>query len=411
MTAYARLVESDVRRNPSKALIEQIRQRYPTEKEIDRILTKKMMLRSGPGFISVSVDELASGVQKLIESNLGYRVKLSNAKWLPGGASKLQMMFDLHWHGHDKSAGDIIVTPLVLRMEPPASVTESSRRREFQIFKAVAGIVPVPSTYWMDPEGEFLPHPAIVYGFARGVAKPSKDANKVSGLGQNYGPELRKKLAPQFVGLLARIHNIDVVTLSGLEDFEFPVVGSNAAVIKQVNYCRRLWEEDRLEEEPVLEIAYQWLIKNAPPIDHVSLVHGDYRSGNFLFDEESGEITAWLDWEGAVLGDRHRDLTYASLYTFQHLDEDGKTPLASGMMPTDELFKAYENASGLSVDPARIIYYGVFNRYLATVLSLGASARAAYGSKTHQDVLLNYVAGIGYPILEDLREYFEKVIA
>jgi aminoglycoside phosphotransferase (APT) family kinase protein len=410
MTAYERLVASDIRKSPDKQLIEQIRQRYPTEKEIDRILTKKMTLRSGSGFISIPVGDLAAGVQKLIEHNVGYPVKLANTKWLPGGASKLQMMFDLHWHGPGKTGGDIIVTPLVLRMEPPASVTESSRRREFQVFQAVSSIVPVPTTYWMDPEGDFLPHPAIVYGFARGVAKPSKDANKVSGLGQNYGPELRKKLAPQFVGLLAKIHNIDVSTLNGLEDFEFPVAGSNAAVIKQVNYCRRLWEEDRIEEEPMLEIAYQWLIKNAPPIDHVSLVHGDYRSGNFLFDEASGEITAWLDWEGAVLGDRHRDLTYATLYTFQHLDEDGKTPLASGMMSEEEMFKAYERASGLSVDPARIVYYGVFNRYLATVLSLGASARAAYGGKTHQDVLLNYVAGIGYPILADLREYFEKVV-
>ena len=409
MTAYDALVAADSRRNPDKALIDRIRDRFPTEREIDRTLTRKMTTRGGPGYSPVSLDVLAEGVQRLIEANVGYKVEMSGAKWLSGGASKLQMMFDLHWHGHDKAGGDIVVTRLVLRMEPAASVTESSRRREFQVLQAVADRVPVPLPYWMDADATFLPYPAIIYGFAKGVAKPSHDADKVSGLGQNYGPALRKKLAPQFVELLARIHRIEVAGIEGMEDFERPAVGSNASVIKQVNWFRRVWEEDRLEAVPFMEVVYKWLIRNAPPLDHVSIVHGDYRSGNFLFDEERGEITAWLDWEGAVLGDRHQDLTYATQYTFQHLGEDGQTVLASGMMPAAELFRAYEQASGLPVDPVRIDYYGVFNRYLIAVLRLGASARAAYGGKSHQDVLLNFISGIGYPALEDLRTYFAKV--
>lgn len=156
-------------------------------------------------------------------------------------------------------------------------------------------------------------------------------------------------------------------------------------------------------------MVYKWLIKHAPPLDHVSIVHGDYRSGNFLFDEEGGKITAWLDWEGAALGDRHQDLTYATHYTFQHLAEDGKTPLASGLPPAHELFAAYERASGRPVDPLRLDYYGVFNRFLIAAFSLGAAARSAAGGRSHHDVLLNYISGIGYPVLEDLRSYFEKV--
>ena len=27
---------------------------------------------------------------------------------------------------------------------------------------------------------------------------------------------------------------------------------------------RRIWEEDRVEEEPIMEIVYRWLIANAP---------------------------------------------------------------------------------------------------------------------------------------------------
>jgi aminoglycoside phosphotransferase (APT) family kinase protein len=263
----------------------------------------------------------------------------------------------------------------------------------------------------MDPEAQFLPYPAMVYGFAAGTAKPSHDAGKVTGLGQNYGPELRAKLAPQFIDYLARIHNLPIGAPPVLASFDRPEVGSSASVIRQVNAARRIWEEDRIEEEPVMAVVYKWLIRNAPPIDHVSIVHADYRSGNFLFDEAKGEITAWLDWEGAVLGDRHQDLTYAALPIFQHYAEDGETILVSGMMPEAELYAAYEKASGLPVDPTRIRYFGVFNRYLVSVLLLAASTRAARGAATHQDVLLNHVAGMGYLALSDLRSFFRSATA
>ena len=405
MNALEKLLAADARRQPDLALIESIRARFPVEREIDRVLTRKMKLRSGPPYTPVPLATLVSSTERLIQARLGAAIEIVDARWLSGGASKLQMVFDV------RRPPQTTLETMVLRMEPAASVTESSRRREFQVIRAVANILPVPSAHWLDADAEFLPYPAIVYSFLRGVAKPSHDADKVSGLGQNYGPELRRKLAPQFVEMLARLHNVEVNTLEGLEDFERPVVGSNASVIKQVNTYRRIWEEDRLEAIPFMEVVYKWLVKNAPPLDQISIVHGDYRSGNFLFDESSGEITAWLDWEGAVLGDRHQDLTYANQYTFQHLAEDGRTPLASGMLPANELFAAYARISGRVVDPKRINYYEVFNRYLIAVLGLAAAPRAAAAAKSHQDVLLNFIGGIGYPSVENLRTYFKEVVA
>jgi aminoglycoside phosphotransferase (APT) family kinase protein len=143
----------------------------------------------------------------------------------------------------------------------------------------------------------------------------------------------------------------------------------------------------------------------------VSVVHGDYRSGNFLFDEASGDITSILDWEGSVLGDRHQDLTYVALPIFQHFAEDGQTVLASGMLPEEELFATYEELSGLTVDRDRIAYFSIYNRYSVCVLLLAAAARAAACSATHQDVLLNHVSALGYVALSELIERFRKVTA
>ncbi|KPF88284.1 MAG: phosphotransferase family protein [Sphingomonadales bacterium] len=405
------MTDDSIRQHPSDQFIEAIRARFPTEREVDAVLTRKMRRRNGPGFQAVALETLAEGTERLITNQVGYPVRIADARWLSGGASKLQMLFNLHWRGENADGQAHVATPMVLRMEPAASVTESSRRREFEVIRAVEGTVPVPHAYWMDPDAQFLPYPAMIYGFAAGSAKPSHDAGKVTGLGQNYGPELRAKLAPQFIDYLARIHNLPIGAPPMLASFDRPEVGSNASVIRQVNAARRIWEEDRIEEEPVMAVVYKWLIRNAPPIDHVSIVHADYRSGNFLFDEAKGEITAWLDWEGAVVGDRHQDLTYAALPIFQHYAEDGETILVSGMMPEAELYAAYEQASGLPVDPARIRYFGVFNRYLVSVLLLAASTRAARGAATHQDVLLNHVAGMGYLALSDLLGFFRSATA
>ena len=410
MPGEYQILDEALRQRPSDAAIAQIRARYPVEPEIDKILTRKMeRRREGTGYPGVTLERLVEGTQKLISARLGKPATIANARWLSGGASKLQMVFELAWRGPD--GGDERTEPMVLRMEPAASITESSRAREFEAIKAVEGIIPAPRTYWVDPDGDFLPYPAMIYAFSQGTAKPSYDAGKVTGLGQNYGPDLRAKLGPQFVDLLARLHTIDIDQVQGLEHFARAEAGSNASVIRQVNAMRRIWEEDRIEEEPIMEIVYRWLIANAPPLDHVSLVHGDYRSGNFLFDEARGEITAWLDWEGATLGDRHQDLTYAVMPSFSHVAEDGKTLLVSGMMSEPELYAAYEKASGLRVDPARIAYFNIYNRYLIVILTIGAAARASRSRGTHQDVLVNFVVGIGYPALADLRDYYLGVVA
>ena len=405
MAGEYHILDEAARQKPGDDVIAHIRARYPVEPEIDKILTRKMhRRRGGLGYTGVTLERLVEGTERLISERLGKAVMIANARWLSGGASKLQMQFDLDWGGPE--GGPVHTERLVLRMEPAASVTESSRMREFEVIQAVEGIIPAPRAYWVDPDGDFLPYPAMIYAFATGTAKPSYDAGKVSGLGQNYGPELRAKLAPQFVGLLARLHTIDVSAVKGMAHFTRPEVGSNASIIRQVNAMRRIWEEDRVDEEPIMEIIYRWLIDNAPPLDHVSIVHGDYRSGNFLFDEAKGEITVWLDWEGAAFGDRHQDLTYAGMPSFSHLADDDLTLVASGMMAEQDMYGAYEQASGLKVDPVRIAYFKIYNRYLIAMLTLAASARASRSRGTHQDVLVNFVVSLGYPALAELRDCY-----
>lgn len=390
---------------PTQEWIAQLRERLPCETEIDRVLTRKLLRRTGPPFSPVTLDNLVKGAAALIRSELADSFEITDPKWLSGGASKLQMSFKLHWN---KPGAGRSVTPMVLRMEPSESNVETSRLREFQMIKAFDGHLPVPPTYWADAEGKFLPYPAIIYGFAEGVAKPTVSDSRVAGIGTHIPEALRQPLGAQFVEHLARIHTFDWHKAE-LSAFDKPAPGTQA-VEWNLNHWERAWDEDVNEDIPLMRLAMAWMRANMPPVDRVSVVHGDFRTGNFLFTEHDNRISAWLDWELCTLGDRHEDLAWASKAAFGNMAEDGKTVMVGGFMPKEEFFTAYEKASGLAVNHDTLKFYDMFNNYKCAVIAIATAYRAPRNGKTHQDVLVAWLLGIGYLLVDELRTQLEAVL-
>ncbi len=401
--------QGDPRQAPTPDFIADLRNRFPTEAEIDRVLTRKMQARSTAAYAPVTFEQMVRCLQTLLQRELDKSFTVRNARWMTGGSSKLQMGFELEWYGIDGNE-PLHVTPMVLRMSPAESIVESSRRREFQVIKALSGLIPVPPCYWEDEDMEIFPYPVLIFGFAEGVAKPSSDTSQqVTGLGINYGTRLRPRVTEEFMRGLAAFHTAAVAAMQ-LDAFEIPRVGSNEGILKQVNMWRRIWNEDRGEDEPLIHLAANWLEDNAPALDHVSIIHGDCRSGNFLISETDGSITAWLDWELAVLGDRHQDLTWATSLAYSHIAEDGKTLLVNGMLPLDEFYAAYEKATGLKVDPQRIRYFRVYNAWVSVIVCIATAYRVARGGKSHQDIVLTWLNGIGGLLMEQLRQNLLEVM-
>jgi aminoglycoside phosphotransferase (APT) family kinase protein len=389
---------------PDAAFIDRMRARFPTEREVDRMLTRKLQRRAGGAFAGASLEAMNRYIAALLRDKISGAFELSDQRWFSGGASKIQMGFTLHWN--EPGVGPT-ATRLVARMEPAESLNATSRRREFELLQAFAGVIPVPRVYWVDPDGTWFPEPALIYAFAEGTTKPSSVQGKVAGIGTNYGPELRHRLAPDFIGHLATIHTFDHRGV-GLDAFDRPAIGTTESALWQLNRARRVWEEDRGEELPLMEVAANWLERNLPALDQVSVVHGDYRSGNFLFDERSARITAILDWERGTLGDRHRDLAWTTARQYGHWSEDGKTFLASGIAPVNEFLERYEEASGLGVDQKRLRYYRLFNCYQIVVTALASSYRVVRLGKTHQDVLIAWIEAAAFGAMEELRNEVER---
>jgi aminoglycoside phosphotransferase (APT) family kinase protein len=388
----------DAKQSPSDAWIESLRKRFPSERLVDETLTRKMRLRSGPPHRPQQVDSVKERLERFLAKRLDGDFTVSEVRGLAGGSSKEQFAFRLQWRDDDGKDCDEM---LALRMRPAESVVETHPLREYQALAAVRDVIPVPRLYWIDSNGEELGQPALIYGFCEGINKPPREGayNPRGGFGAKY----REMLAPQFMRYFAELATFDLST-ADMSAFDMPKIGSNEGVLKQINAWDRVWEEDSVEAFPLMTLAAQWLRENAPPIDHVSLVHQDYRGGNFLFDPVTGKITAVLDWELVFLGDRHADLAYFMSPLFGEFDPDTGKTFLGGLIDQDVFLAEYERLTGLPVDQKRLDYYHVFSCWRAGINSLATAARVMMGEKTHQDIRVGWILGTAPLVLSGMQQ-------
>ena len=122
----------------------------------------------------------------------------------------------------------------------------------------------------------------------------------------------------------------------------------------------------------------------------MSIVHGDFRLGNFMFDD--GGIIAMLDWEQTHLGDPVEELAfmYWPLWTLEPL------------VPIDEFVRRYEAASGITVDPDALAFYRAFIELKMSVVLL-TGIRSFYGTEERQ---LAYGGSLGLWMLNQCQLRF-----
>lgn len=81
--------------------------------------------------------------------------------------------------------------------------------------------------------------------------------------------------------------------------------------------------------------------------------------------------------------------------TMGHYSEDGQTYYVCGLIPRDEFYDRYQEASGLSVDREKLAYYSILNCYQIIGSVMATGYRVAKLGKSHQDVMLTRVKGDG----------------
>jgi aminoglycoside phosphotransferase (APT) family kinase protein len=355
-----------------------------------RILDRRRASRGLPPYRAALIPEVTAILSAYFDK-VAPGSSVLGVRRVGGGASKEQFFFTLQRDGACEQ--------LLLRMDPRSAITETDREREFRLLQAMAGVVPVPEAIWVDPRGEHFPQAAAIIRVVSGVTKPSGAGVKVSGLGTWLGEDLRGKLKQPFLDHLVAIHAYDWKA-DPLPGFEAPVADPKQAARWSFNYWREMWRIDEGETRPIVALAEQWLADNMPDCAELVLTHGDYRTGNYLFDEETGRITALLDWELARLGDFHEDLAWVLMQVFGTFE--GETFRASDLFEREEFIRAYEERSGRTVNRKTLHYYDVMSSWKCFIIVAANGVAAARSQHNHQDVLLTFLAATGPMFAHDL---------
>jgi aminoglycoside phosphotransferase (APT) family kinase protein len=349
-------------------------------------------------FVLPSIDEVGRRLSALVAATLRAGSTVCSLQPLTGGASKQHFAFDLEEPGGKRRS-------LVLRTALGECLgTPPNFRRESEVQRALRGVVPVAEVVCVDADGEHFGAPAIVLERVSGVTAPPEAAGRPSGLGMLFPAGRRARLAGAFVENLCRIHQFaDAPGAASLVSFERPARRSREAADGVIAWWRRVWEDDAVEDHPMVQVAFDWLEENGPATESVSLVHGDYRSGNFLFDVESNAVTAILDWELARFGDRHEDLGWTLSTINAAVDDDGQL-FVCGLEPRASFLAHYEEISGLPVDPQRLFFYEVFAELKVAVIALGIGPRNAAARQSHAHLANLVFSPLGWRSLARLAE-------
>jgi aminoglycoside phosphotransferase (APT) family kinase protein len=289
-------------------------------------------------------DLVAAGLARAAGRHFGAEARITGLSRESGGASRQTWSFDALVEGRSE--------PLILRRDPPGIAegkpgkgerekqASLDRATEFRVLRAAfkAG-VRAPEVLF-----ELLPEDGLGEAYVMRRIAGTAIARKL--LRDPPYAQARRKIAPQLGEILARIHAVDRASLPPLAHRE---AADHIAGLRQVL--------DTLgEPQPVFELALAWLDRRRPaPAREPVLVHGDYRTGNYLADESG--VTAILDWEGAHLGDPVEDLGWLCVKSWRFGAVDRP---AGGFGRREELWAAYERAGGARVDPARAHWWEVF---------------------------------------------------
>jgi aminoglycoside phosphotransferase (APT) family kinase protein len=273
------------------------------------------------------MEELAEGVRAVLSENRELTLTP-----VPGGASRETWLVEgerARW---------------VLRRDPEGSVSLVPIAEEFFLIdRAREAGVPVPEPVALEQAGGRFGSAGMLMSFVDGTSVAPRILRK---------PEFeqaRARLTRQLAEALARIHSIDPAELEGV----LPNPSGDPALAQIEEWERQLDEIG--EPLPAVELGLRWLRANVPQPAEPRLVHGDFRLGNFIVDENG--LAAVIDWELAHLGDPAEDIGWLCIRSWRFGNDD--QPVA-GVGGLDEFVEAYEAADGEPVDRDRLRYWEAF---------------------------------------------------
>jgi aminoglycoside phosphotransferase (APT) family kinase protein len=252
---------------------------------------------------------------EVLEPVIG-EVTIENLNVLTGGASRTTWAFDAV--GNERR-------PLILRTGPPDDIHAGMELEASVQRRAAAAGAPVPHILAADNSPAALGNPYLICNAIGGETIVRRIHRALDDVG-------RDRLLRQCAEALAAIHRADPDGI-GLTQTE------------QLAEWR-----DRLDEmgdtTATFEWAFRWLAAHRPTPTPSRLVHGDFRMGNLIVDENG--LAAVLDWELVHIGEIYEDLAWFCIRAWRFGAPEALG--AGGLGSVESFLSAYEEAAGTVVD-------------------------------------------------------------
>ncbi|ROM33953.1 hypothetical protein BK648_24655 [Pseudomonas poae] len=297
-------------------------------------------------------------------------VRIDRLQRLGGGAVQENYALDLLIQG-GAYAG---LQSWVLRTDSPSSLAISlSRAEEFAVLKCAfnAG-AKVPEPLWLHRDEGQLGKDFYL------MRRVGGDASGRTLVRTERSPAQRAHLLGQLGASLAALHSV-TPPQAGLAFLPAPAV--NPALARVIEYRGLL--DQMARPQPTLEWGLRWLELNAPQNSPVSLVHGDFRTGNYMVEGDT--LTGVLDWEFAAWSASDEDIGWfcARCWRFGAFDKE-----AGGIGLTDDFLKGYEQVSKRIVDRSTLAYWRIMATLRWALIALLQAERHLSGEQNSLELAL-----------------------
>ena len=317
--------------------------------------------------IGIVANSMPERFRDYLVGKLGYQdVVIHHAELLFGGYSRESWRMDASWRSVN---GGRTERSMILRLDPPSSLLESNRRIEYATYNAFWRVpgVPVPEPLFIEDDPTFLGMAFFVMTRLDGVARPG---------------EIRKPIYQDKWNGIAR-EMFEILGMIAAQDYRkfglaevLYVPTADEAWSTQLDYWEKIIHDNHIGPLPIVNVVLRKLRRQPPPtVQKVSVVHGDYRIGNFLYSPDG--INGILDWELAHLGDPIEDLAWAFARNWHFEKAPG---MVAGKLTPDEAIQIWEETSGLKVDPDALKWWTLFTHVKAYAMWVSAAHKAMTGA-------------------------------
>jgi len=191
-------------------------------------------------------------------------------------------------------------------------------------------------------------------------------------------PPQRTATYNAMIDTLAALHSVDYEA-AGLGGYGKP----GNYFDRQVGRWTKQYRASETEHMPAMESLIEYLPRTVPEQTRTSIVHGDFRIDNMIFDAAEPRVIAVLDWELSTLGDPLADVAYLLMnWVTEPEGRSGILGLAgpqTGIPMLDEVAKRYCAATNRDGIPD-LNWYFAYNLFRLAGIVQGIKKRVIDGT-------------------------------